>query len=76
MIRDSQCRTAPSLRQPEISSITISGKDRDHKLHRLEPGEHQIPFDGRDDQGWKLAAGGYILKLQTDVVLAGGKLVV
>jgi hypothetical protein len=43
---------------------------------RLEPGEHRIPFDGRDDAGRPIAAGGYFIKMQTDRVNVGGKLFV
>jgi hypothetical protein len=42
----------------------------------IEPGSHRIPFDGLDDSGRRLAAGGYFIKIRTDHVQAAGKLFV
>ncbi|MEZ4655582.1 MAG: FlgD immunoglobulin-like domain containing protein [Candidatus Eisenbacteria bacterium] len=41
----------------------------------FEPGFHEIAFDGRDDEGRELPAGGYYLRLETDAVSAAGKLI-
>lgn len=41
---------------------------------RFEPGQHDIPFDGKDDAGRRLPAGGYFLRLDTDMVRAAAKL--
>lgn len=41
----------------------------------FEPGFHEIAFDGKDDQGRDLPAGGYFLRLESDAVSAAGKLV-
>jgi hypothetical protein len=40
----------------------------------IEQGSHRIPFDGLDDSGRRLAAGGYFVKIRTDHVQAAGKL--
>jgi hypothetical protein len=42
----------------------------------FEPGSHTVAFDGRDDSGRKLPAGGYFLKLDADVVQAAAKMFV
>jgi hypothetical protein len=40
----------------------------------IDPGDHRIHFDGKDDSGRRLAAGGYFVKIQTDHAQAAGKL--
>jgi hypothetical protein len=40
----------------------------------FEPGQHEIAFDGKDDNGRNLAAGGYFVRLDTNNVQAAGKI--
>jgi len=68
------------LSRPLTGSIAIYSTDGRlvRMLHegRLEAGEHEIAFDGRDGAGRRLAAGGYFVRLSTDQVTASGKLLV
>jgi hypothetical protein len=41
----------------------------------FEPGIHEVAFDGKDDEGRDLPAGGYFLRLESDAVSAAAKLV-
>lgn len=42
----------------------------------FDAGQNSYAFDGRDDQGRKLAVGGYFIRLETDKVKVAGKLFV
>ncbi len=68
------------LSQPVDGAIDIYSPDgrRVRRLYegRLEAGAHAIAFDGRDGDGRRLPAGGYLIKLTSGRVLAGGKLIV
>ena len=43
---------------------------------RFDTGQHEYAFDGKDDQGRKLALGGYFIRFETDKVQVAGKLLV
>lgn len=43
---------------------------------RFDAGEGMIPFDGRDDAGRELAPGAYFVRFETELLAAGGKLLI
>jgi FlgD Ig-like domain len=69
-----------NLTQPANGSIRIystSGRlVRTLIDGRLDGGSHNIAFDGNDNGGRKLSAGGYFIRLSSDRVTASGKLLV
>ncbi|MBD3162055.1 MAG: hypothetical protein GF346_07145 [Candidatus Eisenbacteria bacterium] len=71
---------AYTLSGPATGAIRLYAADgrlvRTIESGRFAAGEHRIPFDGRDDSGRRLAAGGYFLRFETDLVQAAAKMFV
>lgn len=69
-----------TLTHPATGSIQIySVEGRSVRTLAKGPfaiGKHEVPFDGLDDQGHRLALGGYFIRFETDQVKVAGKLFV
>ena len=55
-------------RRPVRANVRAGGTSRSART--------SIPFDGKDDDGHRLAAGAYFIRLETDKVKVAGKLFV
>lgn len=73
-------RIVYTITHPATGSIQIYSVDgrsvRTIAKGPFAAGTHEVPFDGKDDMGRRLAMGGYFIRFETDKVKVAGKLFV